>query len=260
MACSLCLLSLRCSALVLATASTAAAQVTEEHLQELIRRQRPRVGRRRRPAAHDAANGPALPGQADRPVVSLTLDDAIKLALDRNLDIAVQRLNPQTFDFSLASLQAIYKPTLTSTLSQQSQTTPVDADDLRAAARHGHRHGHDNFNGGVAQNFPWGGGTFTVTLNNNRQTTTSLTALFNPNFNTNWSALVHAAAAAQLQDRQHPPAAGRHQAESGHLRDPAAGADHQHASRTSGMPTGTTSSRCSRSMSRSARWSSPNSS
>ena len=50
----------------------------------------------------------------------MTLDDAIKLALDRNLDISVQRLNPQTFDYSLASLQAIYRPTLTSTVGTNS--------------------------------------------------------------------------------------------------------------------------------------------
>ena len=34
---------------------------------------------------------------------------------------------------------------------------------------------------------PWGGGSFTVALNNNRQTTTNATALYNPQFNTNWS-------------------------------------------------------------------------
>ena len=39
-----------------------------------------------------------------RPVVQLTLDDAVKLALDRNLDIAVQRLNPQINDIAIASI------------------------------------------------------------------------------------------------------------------------------------------------------------
>ena len=71
----------------------------------------------RRPAATAATASPGRGRQGTAPT-RLSLDDAIKLALDRNLDIAVQRLNPQTFDFSLASLQAVYKPTLTSTVSQ----------------------------------------------------------------------------------------------------------------------------------------------
>src|SRR5215467_3321264 len=38
-----------------------------------------------------------LPQDA-RPIVALSLDDVVKLALDRNLTIAVQRLNPPQFD------------------------------------------------------------------------------------------------------------------------------------------------------------------
>src|SRR5204862_1184600 len=44
-----------------------------------------------------------------------------------------------------------------------------------------------SYNGGFAQSVPWGGGSFTATLNNNKQTTTSLNVLYNPTFNTNWS-------------------------------------------------------------------------
>ena len=77
-----------------------AAQTTDQHIQELIREaaaQRAGVDRADR-GGPVAAGQPA--GQGDRPTVQLTLDDAVKLALERNLDIAVQRLNPQTFDYS----------------------------------------------------------------------------------------------------------------------------------------------------------------
>ena len=119
----------RCSRLsVAATAPVAAAQqkITDERTAGTDSRRR---GTRRRVAAgaraRRAAVRPGVTGQRDtRPAMQLTLDDAIKLALDRNLDIAVQRLNPQTFDYSLASLRAIYKPTLTSTVAQQSATNP----------------------------------------------------------------------------------------------------------------------------------------
>ena len=128
-----------CAAFVLATASNVAAQkITEERISELIREAASRAGVTQTTAT-TPASAQAAAGQGDRPVVALTLDDAIKLALDRNLDISVQRLNPQTFDFSLASLRAVYRPTLTSNVSQQSQTQPVHVDDFGRGGRHRHR-------------------------------------------------------------------------------------------------------------------------
>src|SRR6185369_14073910 len=101
----------------------------------------------------------------------------------------VQRLNPQTFDFSYASVAAFYKPNLISTLSSSSNTNPNTS---RISGGNGAGAPVDQtagaFNGGLSQNLRWGGGSLTATLNNNRQTTTSLNTLFNPTFNTNWSA------------------------------------------------------------------------
>jgi outer membrane protein TolC len=126
--------------------------------------------------------------ESQRPVVALTLDDAVRLALERNLDIAVQRLNPQTYDFSLAGLRATYMPTVTSTLNLQSVTNPSTQTISGAAAGTGIVNDTTTFNGGISQNIPWFGGSFTLQLNNDKRETTSLTALFNPVFNTNWSA------------------------------------------------------------------------
>ena len=49
-----------------------------------------------------------VPGEG--PTLALTLDDAVKLALERNLDIVVQRLNPQLQDIAMASAQASTTP------------------------------------------------------------------------------------------------------------------------------------------------------
>jgi len=171
--------------LMVVTAGSVFAQtrITDEHLQDLIREAAARVG--------GTATIGAQTAQAaadERPVLQLSVDDAIKLALDRNLDISVQRLNPETFDYSIASLQGVYKPTLISTISRQAQTNPSNSTISGASAGTGIVQGINTFNGGVNQNFRWGGGSLTATLNNNMQTTTSLTALFNPQFNTNWSA------------------------------------------------------------------------
>ena len=82
----------------LATAASAQQpRVTDEHVQELIRLAAERAG-----VSAQAGGLPqavAATAANERPVVHLALDDAIKLALDRNLDISVQRLNPQTFDY-----------------------------------------------------------------------------------------------------------------------------------------------------------------
>ena len=172
----------------LATAPAASAQViTEARIQELIRVAAERAG------VANAGSGPSADAQGQAGTstgqrVALTLDDAIKLALDRNLDIAVQRLNPQTFDFSLAALQASYRPSLTSTIQQQAVTNPSTQTISGAAAGTGIETTTTTWNGGITQAFRWGGGTLAATLNNNRQTTTALTALFNPVFNPNWSA------------------------------------------------------------------------
>jgi outer membrane protein TolC len=177
-----------CAAGLLATGSNAFAQKTsDQHIQDLIKEAALRAGvEQTTPGAPTAQPAPV---QGDRPTVSLSLDEAIRLALDRNLDISVQRLNPQTFDFSLANLRAVYKPTLTSTVTQQSQTTPSTQTTSGGNVGTGILSDTTTFNGGLAQSLAWGGGTLTATINNNRATTTSTTALFNPNFANNWSAL-----------------------------------------------------------------------
>ena len=66
----------------------------------------------------------------------LTLDDAVKLALDRNLDIAVQRLNPQINDIAVASLAVGLSPDAdVARSSTQSHDDAVDTDASPAAAR-----------------------------------------------------------------------------------------------------------------------------
>jgi outer membrane protein len=118
--------------------------------------------------------------------VDLTLDEATTRALERNLDIAVERLNPQTFDFSIAALDASYLPTFTSNVGLRSQSQfprsqTAGADMLVTETFTG--------NSGIAQNVKWGGGSFAVTFNNNRQKQTDLFATRNPVLNANVNAI-----------------------------------------------------------------------
>jgi outer membrane protein len=174
------------AAVVSSSAAPALAQklsVTDAHVQELIRAAAERAGATPGLGAQNQTAAPALNGST----VQLSLDEAIKLALDRNLDIAVQRLNPQTFDFSIAAIQSVYKPTLTSTLNAQSFANASTNTVNGAAAGTAITTETTNWNGGLAQQFRWGGGNAQVTLNNSRQTSDNPTRFYKTQYSPNWS-------------------------------------------------------------------------
>lgn len=131
---------------------------------------------------------PLLPPDT-RPVVQLTLDEAVKLCLDRNLSIAVARLNPPTFDGSIAALRSTYWPQFASLLSQQSLENPPATSLVGVpAGASGVTTTTTTFNGGFTQNVPWGGGAASLTLNNARGTSTSTTVLYDPTYTPTYTA------------------------------------------------------------------------
>jgi hypothetical protein len=182
------LISTVTAAVVFFTAAVpAGSQTSDAHIQELIRAAAANIGGGQAAGVTGAPTPMVQPGTG--PGVALTLDEAVKLALDRNLDIAVQRLNPQINDIAIASIRSVYHPTLTSTLNRQSTTTPSTSTISGTnGAGEPINQGVNTYNAGIAQSVPWGGGGITVTANNNRQTTTSLNTLYNPVYNSNWSA------------------------------------------------------------------------
>jgi outer membrane protein TolC len=117
--------------------------------------------------------------------VELTLDNAVERALDRNLDLAVERLSPQTYDFSLAALDATFHPNLVSTFGLRSQTSFT-----RSQTAGGDILSTDTLTGnnGVQQNLKWGGGSYAIGFNNNRQEQSDLFATRNPVLNTSVTA------------------------------------------------------------------------
>lgn len=122
-----------------------------------------------------------------RPVVDLRIDEAVQRALERNLDIAVERLNPQTVDLSLSGLLANYKPAFTSTVgyrdnNQFTTSQTAGADILNTATFTG--------NVGLAKNIPWGGGSFNVGFTNNRVNNSNRFATRNPTLNSGITANV----------------------------------------------------------------------
>jgi outer membrane protein len=171
------------------SAQTSPEAASELHIRELIKQAADRVaaGQTTTPPAAGATQQTAQAAGDTRPVVHLTLDDAVKAALERNLDIAVQRLNPEINDIAYASIRSVYHPILTSTIGPQSVTVlPTNQTSVGTAGAVPSRDTM-TFNGGVAQNVPWGGGAFTASLNNFKQTSNVNTSLFNPLFQSTWS-------------------------------------------------------------------------
>ena len=129
--------------------------------------------------AQSAQSGPVSTGSS----VPLTLEDAVRRAIDNNLDIAVERLNPQTFDFTLASLRANYNPTATSNLGRRDNVRPptnlLNPGSPNVSTM--------TYNTGLTQNLRWGGGNYALTFNNNKVVSpTDQLARFDPQFNSSY--------------------------------------------------------------------------
>jgi outer membrane protein TolC len=117
--------------------------------------------------------------QPNRPVRELRMADAVQLALEKNLDISVERLNPQAVDLQIAGLRNTYLPTITSSIGQRDNTN-LPRDQLQGGDRVSI--GTTTYNAGVTQNMPWYGGNFQLTFNNNKQDSSSRFITFNPQF------------------------------------------------------------------------------
>jgi outer membrane protein len=114
----------------------------------------------------------------------LSMDDAVQLALEQNLSLQVQRLQPQLQDLSIAQAKTGWTPTFTTTLTTASSTSAATsafsgADTLVA----------DSFDAafGATQLLPWGG-NYSVSWDNAREKSNSVYASPNPSLSANLSA------------------------------------------------------------------------
>jgi outer membrane protein len=115
--------------------------------------------------------------------VPMTLEDAVRRAIDNNLEMQVERLNPQTFDFTLASLRANYKPVATSAFGRRDNVRPptslLNPGSPNVSTM--------TYNSGILQNLPWGGGNMSLTFNNSKVVSpTDQLASFDPQFNSSY--------------------------------------------------------------------------
>jgi outer membrane protein len=175
---------LPCAAALLSMAAPVFAQTTSDQsrIADLAR-----DAARQFEAARAAADQtrPTVPITAPGANIELTLDDATARALERNLDLAVERLNPMIQDANLERIYAAYRPTLTSQVGHlyrvQAPTRQLNGGTLV-------ENDTSTYNTGLTQLLPWSGGDVAVAFNNNKQVSTDTFSNFNPAFNTNFSA------------------------------------------------------------------------
>lgn len=122
-------------------------------------------------------------GQAGAgPSVELKIDDAVQRAMQNNLGLAVQRLNPQTYDYSLAALESSYLPTVTSSLNNQNNTRLPTNQFSGGQIVNTKSQG---WSSGLSQAVRWGGGSFNVNFSNSRQNSNARNNTFNPAYSSN---------------------------------------------------------------------------
>jgi len=128
-------------------------------------------------AAQTAAQQP----QAET-VRRLSIDDAVKSALEQNLGIRIQRFDPQIEDIGIAQARAFWAPSLTTGVQRQSQS--IQSTSAFSGSGSSIVVGSVGSQAGISQTLPWGT-NYSATWNGAHLTTTSLSSTFNPELRSN---------------------------------------------------------------------------
>jgi outer membrane protein TolC len=134
------------------------------------------------------AQTPALAAQgggAQSDVRRISVDEAVALALENNLDLQVDRITPQVQDLTVAQARTGYTPVFQSNINWNDQTQPPVS--LLAGNASQVVGNNANYNFGLGGFNKWGG-NYGLGWNNARATTNNLFTNFNPQFATNISA------------------------------------------------------------------------
>jgi outer membrane protein TolC len=111
--------------------------------------------------------------------VTLTLRDAMSMALENNRDIEVERLNVQMNEFDLRAAQGVYDPALAATFYYDRRSIPATS--IFAADKTDNLIGTASF----TQRTPWQGSSLSGVFDNNRATTSNPFNDLNPQYTTN---------------------------------------------------------------------------
>ena len=124
---------------------------------------------------------PAQPGTSSGTQRELRLEEAVSLALEKNLDIQVAKLEPQSVDFLVAGFRNQFQPVLASTVGQrdlfQLPTRTINGGTRVNQAT-------TTYNASIAQEVPFFGGSYNVAWTNQRVASSDALATRNPLYTT----------------------------------------------------------------------------
>jgi outer membrane protein TolC len=137
-------------------------------------------------AARQAPQTPASTATSTGPVIRLSADEAVRMALENNLGIQAERLAPQISTLAVAQARAAYAPVLFSNFQSRSSTQPPSSFITGGSTILT----NESFsqNGGLQQNVPWGGGQYTFSLDGSKVTTSAIDSRYNPQLSSNLTA------------------------------------------------------------------------
>jgi outer membrane protein len=134
---------------------------------------------------HSARPTPPLPdmtrvGVASDNVLTLSLNEAIRRALENNPDIEVARGDVRIAEGTLLSLEGVYDPVFTFNPQITSSVTPTQSSIGGASSNGTVTQNSQQFNSSVTKQFSKGGGNYQIFFNNLRQSTSSTVSRLNP--------------------------------------------------------------------------------
>jgi HAE1 family hydrophobic/amphiphilic exporter-1 len=126
------------------------------------------------------SGGQAAGGQnaAGGPTRRLTIEEAVKLALENNLGIQIARYDPQVEDLTVAQARAAWVPSFNNTFQKNSQSSPNN-NFLAGSLTGKTTNAAFSNSAGVSQQLPWGG-NYSASWDGSRSTTNSTFTNFSP--------------------------------------------------------------------------------
>ena len=122
----------------------------------------------------------------DGPQLSLTADEAVRLAIENNMGLQAERLSPQVQTFALARAEGVYAPSLFTNFQRASTTAPPT--DFLSVGTAAATSAGVTTDGGVQQLLKWGGGSYSLSMVGARSTNDALRTTFNPLLSSNLTA------------------------------------------------------------------------
>jgi outer membrane protein TolC len=143
------------------------------------------------PAAAGASIGvqpAATPQDSGLSTIQVSSEDVVRMALENNLGIRAEQLNPQIETYGVAQARAVFAPSLVSQTVTRSSTTPPG----NFLTGSGNTLTNDSFrtSAGLQQLLPWGGTRYDIGWDASKLTTSDASSRFNPQLDSGLSASI----------------------------------------------------------------------